>query len=121
MPYGPSNETTRLTEEFVSILDVRDLRYSLATYGLFLFDTPRRMGVSKALDASVKALITSYPTLHNRQQSLESLSNWVRALNALRCALKDPKQATSMETLCAIYFVYICQVSCPLSVCGWAG
>lgn len=107
----PHNATTRLADRFVSVLDVRDLRYSMATYGLFIFDTPRRIGTSKALDASIMAITTAHPTLHTGQQSVEALSCWVRALAALRVALQDPKQATSIETLCAIYYVYIVQVS----------
>lgn len=111
MPRGPRCETTRLTQAFVSVLEVRDLRYSLATYGSFLFDTPRRVGTSKALDASITALATTHHTLYSQQGSVKALPAWGRALAALREALRDPKQVTTTETLCAIYFIYICQVS----------
>lgn len=102
-----------VASKFVSTLEVTDLRYDLAWYGAFLKDIPRRLGSNDALDASVSALTVAHPSLHTRQKSPEIFVKYGKALKALRTCLNDPIKARTVETLCAIYLIIICQ--------GWIG
>lgn len=107
----PSNESTMLAGAFCSALKVTDVRYDLSVYGEFFKGIPRRLGSNAALDASVNALITTFASVHSKQQSLEVFESNIQALKALRECLNDPTEATSANTLCAVYLVIICQVS----------
>lgn len=100
---------------FVSGLDVKDPRFSLSCYGVFLPEIPRRLGVHPALDASASALITAYPAVYRREPSFEALEKYGKAIKALRVALDSPDQTRVVELLCAIYFLLICQVGLPCS------
>ena len=113
----PSNETTMVASKFASTLEVTDLRYDLAWYGAFLKDIPRRLGSNDALDASVSALTVAHSSLHTRQKSPEIFVKYGKALKALRTCLNDPIKARTVETLCAIYLIIICQVSRTLNEC----
>lgn len=109
-PLAPANEATRLASSFVSSLGVKDPRFSLSCYGVFLPDIPKRLGVLPALDASASALVCAYPTVYQREPSYEALEKYGRAMQALREALDSPDQTRVVEILCAIYFLLICQV-----------
>lgn len=100
----------------VSALEVTDLRYSLSCYGDFLSHVPSRIGKSDALDASVKALVTTLPYQYNGQMPPGALVSYVDALKTLRLCLNDSKKALTVETLCAIYLIMICQVKLHLLV-----
>lgn len=106
----PSSETTIKTCALISTLQVVDLRYDVSYYGEFLKDIPRRLGSNKALDAAAGALSSAYVSLHTRQQSVSTYTEYGNALKALRLCLDDPVKGNSPETLCAIYLVMICQV-----------
>ena len=106
-----SNEATRAIGGFISILDVTDPRYDLVCYGGFLKDIPRRLGTNRALDASVDALTSAFSSLYTREHSSAALATYGHAVYVLRICLDDPSMARSVETLCAIYFIMICQVS----------
>jgi hypothetical protein len=89
---------------------VTDPRYDLSTYGDFLKHIPQRVGYSYVLDSSIHALVSTFPVVLSKQQSLEGLKAYVESLNALRVCLNDPIQAGSTHTLCAVYLLMICQV-----------
>jgi hypothetical protein len=108
---------TLLTGGFLSALQVTDIRFDLSIYGEFFKDIPRRLGTNEALDASVSALTTAWPSVHTRQQSTEMVSRYVHALKSLRVCLSDPAKAESANTLCAVYLVTICQVSSAFYIC----
>lgn len=110
LPQSPSNETTTLASAFIFTLEVKDLRYDLSCYGAFLNDIPKRLGSNIALDASVNALSSAFPSLYTHQHSSQTLSKYGNALRALRICLDDPSQAWSANTLCAVYLLLICQV-----------
>jgi len=41
---------------------------------------------------------------------VKALDRYVDALSTLREAISDPKQANSLDNMCAIYLIAICQV-----------
>jgi hypothetical protein len=110
----PSSRTTLLTQALVGKLKAADdLRYHLSwTYGGFIEDIPKRLGVNEALDASVDALISTHSSLGSYARgftSSESLAKYSHALNALILYLDDPNKARTVETLCAVMILLICQ------------
>lgn len=107
----PSNATTTITSAFISVLQVKDARYDLSVYGDFLREIPSRLGTSAALDASVKAIATSYASIYSRKKPIEAFENYGRGLKALRISLNHPVEAISANTICAFYLMAICQVS----------
>lgn len=105
-----NSDTTLVVSGLIPMLEVTDLRYDLTYYGGFLKDIPRRLGTNGALDASVSALASAFPSLHTHQRSPEMLDKYVQALKTLRVYLSDPAKAYTSNTLCAIYLIEICQV-----------
>ncbi|KAF2178156.1 hypothetical protein K469DRAFT_643182 [Zopfia rhizophila CBS 207.26] len=109
LPRIPSNQTTMVASAFVSQLEVTDIRYDLTCYGAFLRHIPRRLGTNAALDASVGAVTSAFSSLHTGQHSLDALTKYIHALKTLRVCLNDPVRARTVDTLCAIYLIMICQ------------
>jgi hypothetical protein len=107
----PSNKITVVTSAMVSVLEVKDIRYDLGVFGEFLKRIPSRLGTNAALDASVKAITTSYASIYSREKPLEALQSYGQGLKALRICLNDPVKVRSADTLCAFYLMVICQVS----------
>jgi len=110
----PSSRTTLLTKALVGKLKTTDdLRYHLSwTYGGFIEDIPRHLGINEALDASVDALVSTHSSLGSHARgftSSESLAKYSYALSAMRLYLDDPKKARTVETLCAVMVLLICQ------------
>ena len=91
-------------------LQVRDPRYNLWVYGIFLGEIPRRLGSNSALDAAVNSFSLSLPVLHTKVVSGDMRAKYVEALAALRITLSDPALATSSSTLCAIFLLVVTQV-----------
>jgi len=90
----PSNEKTLIFSGFMSFLGV----------------IPRRLGTNDALDASVSALASAFPSLYTQKKTPEMLERYIFALKTLRITLHDPVKAYTSNTLCAIYLMEICQV-----------
>ncbi|KAA8642880.1 uncharacterized protein ATNIH1004_009639 [Aspergillus tanneri] len=109
VPHSPSSEGTATASALVTILDITDVRYELTYYGEFLKDIPRRLGTNDVLDASVTALTYAYPSLRTSQPSPEALNKYVNALKTLRLGLQDPVKMRTMEALCGIYLIVVCQ------------
>ncbi|TGO22442.1 hypothetical protein BPAE_0168g00130 [Botrytis paeoniae] len=105
----PGNRTISVAGSFISVLEVKDIRYDIGVYGTFLTEIPKRLGSSAALDASVNAISTSYTSIYSRTKPVEALESYGRGLKALRIALNDPKEATEANTICAFYLMMICQ------------
>ena len=126
----PPNPLESLTALMVNKISVKDPRYDvgwvsnichffyyytkniLQAYGPFLTGVPKRLGHSVALDAATEAFVLSLPlTSHHRKHPDSSaLQSYIVALEATRIALADPVQSKSIDTLCAAYFLLICQV-----------
>ncbi|KAK0105065.1 hypothetical protein ONS95_004570 [Cadophora gregata] len=109
--WSPSNDSTMIMGAFCSALRITDVRYDLGVYGTFIKDIPRRLGTNAALDASVRAVTSTYSAVHTRSKTVESLEHYVDALEVLRNTLNDPVEAGSANTLCAMYLMMVCQVS----------
>lgn len=111
----PSNESTMLAQELMGSLVTFDLRYNLSwVYGGFIDSIPERIGVSRALDAAVAALLASHTNLITARGkevvvSIESLTKYSQAVKTLRVTLDDPITACTTETLCAVTLLLICQ------------
>lgn len=102
-----------MMSHLVSALEVLDPRFDLTVYGGFFRQIPRRLGSNEALDAAVEAITATLPMVLSRQQpSAEACGKYAQALKALRMCLMDPSKMSSVNTMCAVYFVVICQVSC---------
>lgn len=110
----PSNAATTVASALVAALEVRDLRYDLTCYGPFLTELPRRLGSDEALDAAVAAITAAYSKIYTGRRSLDMLTKYGHALTTLRKSLDDRAKAMSVNTLCAIYLVMVCQVSATL-------
>ncbi|KAH7311050.1 hypothetical protein BKA65DRAFT_441444 [Rhexocercosporidium sp. MPI-PUGE-AT-0058] len=111
--WSPSNESTMIMGAFCSALQITDVRYDLGVYGTFIKDIPRRIGTSVALDASVRAMTSTYSAVHTRSKTVDALEHYVDALEILRNTLSNPDEAGSANTLCAMYLLMVCQ--------GWVG
>ncbi|KAH7121894.1 hypothetical protein B0J13DRAFT_532022 [Dactylonectria estremocensis] len=105
----PASRTTAIAGVFVSRLEVTDARYDLTCYGSFLRHLPQRLGVNKALDASVDAFSTAFSQFYTVDKSVVAYSKYGQALKAVRDCLNDPSQAKTIETMCAIYLVMVVQ------------
>lgn len=114
LPRTPSNEATVITSTFIHRLEIKDPKYDLTSYGIFMKDLPRRLGTSAALDASVSAFLSAYLSVPSRQQQPEALVKYGNALKSLRDSLQDPVESGSINTLCAIYLIMVCQVCSSL-------
>ncbi|KAF5975944.1 hypothetical protein FCOIX_7386 [Fusarium coicis] len=61
----PSNDTTRLTAEFISLTEINDDRFGFEAYGpCFFADIPRRMGSNSALDTTTSAMIAPFQAIY---------------------------------------------------------
>lgn len=110
----PSNDLSDLTLSFIAAVRISaDLKYSLSwAYGGFLADVPKRLGTSKALDFASRALIAAHLCFSSpgRVISPHALSEYTKAIRALRITLDDPKEACTASTLCAVNILLITQV-----------
>ncbi|KAM7189307.1 hypothetical protein V8F20_010215 [Naviculisporaceae sp. PSN 640] len=113
IPVVPSNLATLNAKRFVSALQLTDVRFDLRIYGPFFVDLPRRLGRNQALDASIRALTVSFPAVHTHRYTPDMYKAYGEALASLRISLRDPATVGSVETMCAVYLVMICQ--------GWIG
>lgn len=107
------NSNDSLVALMINKLATKDLRYDIEwAYGSFMSDVPKRLGHSTALDAATKALTLALPPSPQarRHASVDVLHSYTVALKATRLALADRVQARSTNTMCAVYFLLLCQV-----------
>ncbi|PLB47679.1 hypothetical protein P170DRAFT_465282 [Aspergillus steynii IBT 23096] len=100
-------DAARLQASLINMLEVKDARYNLGYYGVFFAQLPCRVGVHPALDAAVAAVTHSAPCLFKQESSSLALEKYGRALYMLRLSLQDGKVDLGVETLCAIYLLWI--------------
>lgn len=74
-------------------------------------DIPKRLGSNEALDAAVAAITKAHASFRSRQESIEVLAAYTRAITTLRVYVQDPRKAQTADTLCAIWLIMVCQVS----------
>lgn len=100
----------------VSVLQISDPRYDIFVFGPFINDIPSRLGTHAALDASADAFASAFSCVHTRRITPESLAKYAHALRSVQDSLQAPATAYSEQTLCAIYFIMLCQVGPRLVV-----
>lgn len=98
-----------------------DCRFNLEwTYGEFVRYVPQRLGFNPALDAAAQALIVSHTDFSLRRPvTPQSLVKYSDAIHVLTRSLNDPVQSSSLETICAVLLLTLCQV-CTLDLCSQA-
>lgn len=92
---------------------IMDLKFNLAwAFGPFLELVPQRLGRSAALDTAAKAIVAAHASYcaSRHRVSPNTLVDYSRALKQLRLALNEVVTAQSLETLCAVKLLLICQV-----------
>lgn len=90
-----------------------DRRFNLAwTYGEFLQNVPSRLGSNKALDVAAEALVASHRDFSLRRPvTPDNLAKYSDAIKALTRGINDPIASQSLETICAVILLTMCQVS----------
>ncbi|KAM3457995.1 hypothetical protein MY3296_000645 [Beauveria thailandica] len=108
----PSNDTDVLISSFVEMISSStDRRFNLAwTYGTFLEKVPQRIGSNEALDVAANALVASHRDFATRRPvTPDSLAKYSDAIQALTQSLNDPIASRSLETICAVILLTMCQ------------
>ncbi|VTO90236.1 unnamed protein product [Fusarium graminearum] len=109
---GPSSGKTLLASNLVHIIELRDPACDISTYGWFIQDLPRRIGSNEPLDAAIAAFVAGFGTLQDKTMStVDALDRYVFALKALRKSMQNSVQANSVDNICSIYLIAICQES----------
>ena len=113
----PRSETSAdLTSAFnaVTINPARGIKFNLAwTYGDYLNDVPSRLGANEALDAATDTFVTAVEISFSKRGTNHTsilLEKYGKSLASLRKCLDDPVKVKTPETLCAILFLWNCQV-----------
>lgn len=94
----------------IASLEVSDLRYTIRTYAVYFEDLPRRIGSSKALDASIEAFTGGFRSLRTGTEQKAAMEKYGQALKALKESLYDSVAAHSSATLCSVHLLWITQV-----------
>lgn len=118
----PSSPAMAVSMSLIDKIQNRHLKFEINwAHGSFLDDVPRRLSHSQALAAATEAFMLSIPcadvphTLSRRR-----LRSYTSALHATRLALSNPVEAYSLNTLCAVYLLWVCQVCRhPVVRTGW--
>ena len=109
-----SNDKTLMAASLVHVLSFEDSKHDvLQSGGQFFLDLPARIGHSPMLDASIKALVSSYHYIHHHNLDRETLATYGNALEHLRVGMLDPSCSVAHK-LYAIILIGYCQVSSTL-------
>lgn len=93
----------------VHVLEIKDPRYSIECYGVFFETVPQRLHSDRLLEAAVGAVVSAFPSVYSTEPSAMALADYGRVLGLLRGRLEDGSSVWTIELLCTIYFVLICQ------------
>lgn len=104
------SEIAVIAENLIQILQIDDPRFCVAGIGGFVADIPRRLGTNEALDAGVKAFSAVMLAVRTGRPKTSMFAEYGRALSVLRKLSVTPKKVETVETLCAMYLLTICQV-----------
>ncbi|KAH8124961.1 hypothetical protein ACSS6W_005203 [Trichoderma asperelloides] len=105
MPLSPSEQ---LCLTFIDSLQVTNFSYSLRVLGEFVWEVPRYLGNSKALDGAITCVLASQKQLLlNGDDGLTiNAQLYNRALLSLRAALAGPRSCCSSDTLAATVMMH---------------
>ncbi|KAK6428618.1 hypothetical protein LTR95_015238 [Oleoguttula sp. CCFEE 5521] len=87
-----------------TIVPSTDFKHNLAwSYGPYLQEVPRRLGVSPSMDAAIEALVHAHHDIcQQKPVSVIFVQKYGKALRTLRQALQDEEIARRPETLAAV-------------------
>jgi hypothetical protein len=108
----PSSPAMAVSMSLIDKIQNRHLRFEINwAHGSFLDDVPRRLSHNQALAAATEAFMLSIPCADVPHTLLRRrLRSYASALHATRVALSNPVEAYSLNTLCAVYLLWVCQV-----------
>jgi hypothetical protein len=109
----PSSSNESISALMVMKLSIADPRYDIKwAYGPFLDGIPTRLGHSNALDTATRALMLTLSLSPDARKNPSAgvLCSYSVAIEATRRALSQPEKAQCMMTMCATYFLLLCQV-----------
>lgn len=108
----PNNDSMNLTASLVDKLQTGNPRSGINwSSGIFMHDLPKRLEHSDALSAATHAFTLACPCVEVTYSLMQQrLRSYVFALKATRLALTHTEEACSFSTMCAVYFLWICQV-----------
>jgi hypothetical protein len=108
----PSSPPMTVGMSLVNKLQTRRLKFEINwASGSFMDEIPRRLSHSQALAAATEAFMLALPCAEvSHTLSRRRLRSYTTALHATRIALSHPVGALSLNTLCAVYLLWICQV-----------
>ena len=108
----PRSFSVSTADRLVSILEIKDPRYSIDCYGGFLRYVPKHLGRNEALDAAVEALVWAHPYHYTREIPEGAVVRYIATLKELRTSMTRPDKVSTIETWAAVYIAMICQVRC---------
>lgn len=108
-----SSPDMAVSMSLINKLQNRQSRFEINwAHGSFMDEIPRRTNHSVALAAATEAFMLALPcTEVSHTLSQRRLRSYTAALGATRLALLHPDEAYTLNTLCAVYLLWICQVS----------
>ncbi|KAI1457956.1 hypothetical protein F4805DRAFT_467031 [Annulohypoxylon moriforme] len=104
----PLTPSERLAFGLINSLQVDNQSYRLSVIGEFMWEVPRHLGRSDALDAVTNCLIVTHKNVLDggHQDSQIHPQSYNRALQSVRKAIIHPKSWSSSDTLCATILLH---------------
>jgi hypothetical protein len=108
----PSNDVSRTTSSFASILEAADPGYSILSFGQFFEEIPKRLGQNQALITATKVLTSSAATFYTGAPTVHAFSHYGNALQSLRSCISSAQDtAECMDAIFAIGILCLSHVS----------
>ena len=119
IPRAPSSPRCTISKLLVSNLRTQNLRYDINwAHGPFLDELPKRLEHSEALTEATAAFMLAVPRSRIPfDLARQRLRSYTAAMKATRLALLNPAEAYSLNTMCAVYFLWVVQVCVSCSAC----
>jgi hypothetical protein len=102
-----------LSRAFIDALSSGGVGHSMAAFGPFMYEIPRRIGHNAALDAAAACLVHAHSSLVQRKPATEVATPrlYLPAVQALQTSLENPREGMSANTLCASVLLGLVEVS----------
>jgi hypothetical protein len=113
----PSNDVSRTTSSFASILKVADPGHNILSFGQFFEEIPRRMGKDQALVAATKVLTSSARAFYTGGPAVLAFRHYGKALQSLRSSIAWAEDTTEcINAIFAIGILCLSHVSLPAAL-----
>jgi hypothetical protein len=108
----PLNSAERLCFALIDSLQSENRSYRLGIIGEFVWEVPRQLGRSEALENVTACMLDAHQELLRRGNGSGIINPkmYVNALQSLQYALHDPEKWRSCETLCATVLLHRIEV-----------